>query len=109
MPDALTIRIAEEFSPTPGPRNQSEGDYSGESFLEKLLEPRFLAAQKANQRLLIILDGAEGYATSFLEAAFGGLARKHDPNVVLGVLHFQSEEEPYLVDEIKEYIRAARA
>jgi hypothetical protein len=103
------IRIAEEFTKTPGPRNQAEGDFSGEAFLEKILEPRFLVARSKGDQLLVVLDGTEGYATSFLEAAFGGLARKHDPNVVLRILTFESVEEPFLVDEIQEYIREARA
>lgn len=109
MTEKIIIRIAEEYTSTPGPRNQSEGDFSGEAFLGAMLEERFLEAQKRKIPLLIDLDGAEGYATSFLEAAFGGLARKYPPNDVLKVLEFKSDEEPYLIDEIKEYIRDARA
>lgn len=108
MPNQV-INIAKEFSTTPGPRNQAEGDFSGEAFLEKLLEPRYLLLAAPNDRLLIDLDGAEGYATSFLEAAFGGLARKYDPNEILKRLQFKSDEEPFLIEEIQEYIREARA
>lgn len=109
MSENIVINIASDFSPTPGPRHQSEGDYSGDLFLEKLLRPKYKAARKTSSKLLINFDGAEGYATSFLESAFGGLAREEDFNEILSTLVFISEEEPYLVDEVKEYIRQARA
>jgi hypothetical protein len=51
------------------------------------------------------LDGTAGYATSFLEAAFGGLAREFGKDTVLDCLKFKSDEEPYLIDEIKGYIK----
>lgn len=105
----IVVRIADTFTRTPGPRNQAEGDFSGESFLEKILEPRYLEAVEAGAQLVVILDGTEGYATSFLEAAFGGLARKYEPNTILKILDIKSDEEPFLIDEIKEYIREARA
>lgn len=105
----VVLRIADVFTKTPGPRNQAEGDYSGEAFLEKCLEPKFLEARSRGVVLLVVLDGTEGYATSFLEAAFGGLARKFDPTEILKTLTFQSDDEPFLVDEIQEYIREARA
>ena len=100
--------MASEFSKTPGPRTPDEGDYSGEEFLTKLLKPRFEQALAANSNLLIILDGTEGYATSFLEASFGGLARSHDPDVVLQKIKLVSNDEPYLVEEIQTYIKEAR-
>jgi hypothetical protein len=59
--------------------------------------------------LLIDLDDAEGYATSFLEEAFGGLARKYGAKAVLELLSFKSEDEPLLVDEIILYINDANA
>ena len=104
----VRIFVAREFSRTPGPRSSDEGEFSGEEFLEKLLLPRFDDASSRGARLFIDLDGAEGYATSFLEAAFGGLARKRDPEAILRTLDFKSEEEPYLIDEIKQYILEAR-
>ena len=69
----LTLPVA-KFSDTPGPRSREEGDFSGEQFLEEVLLPQFEEAVRTNQKLVVDLDGAEGYATSFLEAAFGGLA-----------------------------------
>lgn len=104
----LTISIAKDYSDTPGPRAKGEGDFSGQEFLEKHLLPAFEQALSDKGTLLIDLDGTEGYATSFLEAAFGELARKYPSAEVLSVLRFKSDDEPYLIDEIKKYISEAR-
>jgi STAS-like domain of unknown function (DUF4325) len=76
--------------------------------LDRLLRDRFTEAVKTGSVLVIDLDGTAGYATSFLEAAFGELAREFQIPVVLKHLRFKSEEEPYLVDEILKYINEAR-
>lgn len=104
----MMIRVANEFSETPGPRSQDEGDDSGQEFLEKLLRPKYEEARKYGVPLLIDLDGTYGYATSFLESAFGGLARMYSPDEILKILEFKSIEEPYLVGEIQHYISEAR-
>ncbi len=99
------ISIARDFSPYTGARYRTDGPNSGQEFRQDLLEPRFLQALEQGQKLIINLDGAEGYATSFLEEAFGGLARAHGAQLVLDYLEFQSLDEPLLADEIKKYIR----
>ncbi len=86
----------------------SEGEYSGEEFREKLLKPCFENSRVMKEKLIINLDGGYGYPTSFLEEAFGGLAREYGASEVLSVLEFISEDEPPLIDEIKEYIKQAR-
>jgi hypothetical protein len=104
----LYLSVARDFSETPGPRARDEGDFSGEQFLEEILLPKFEQARRDGVTLLVDLDGTEGYATSFLEASFGGLARQLEPKEVLSVLQFKSEDEPYLMQEIKKYITDAR-
>jgi hypothetical protein len=104
----INISIAKDFSDTPGPRTRAEGDFSGEQFLEEILLPQFRNAIAQGVSLTVDLDGTEGYATSFLESSFGGLARTHDPDEVLRVIKFKSDDEPYLIEEIKKYVRAAR-
>lgn len=104
----MTLKIAEEFSKMPGPRFRKEGSFSAEQFREELLQPKFDQAEQAGQRLLVDLDGGFGYATSFLEEAFGGLARTYSPEKVLKVLDFKSDEEPYLCSDIVRYIREAK-
>ena len=104
----MKMNIATEFSGVPGPRSRKEGQWSGEEFREELLIPRFCEAEEAEEKLIIDLDGGCGYATSFLEEAFGGLARVYPPERVLKVLEFKSTEEPYLASDVREYIREAR-
>jgi hypothetical protein len=105
----LNISVARDFADTPGPRSREEGEHSGEQFLEEVLLPIFEKAVRTDQELTIDLDGTEGYATSFLEASFGGLARRFDPALVLKFIHFKSDDEPHLVQEVKQYILDAKA
>lgn len=106
--DNITLHV-KSFSVTPGSRYKEEGTkaHSGEEFREKYLEPNFEQARRANVKLIINLDGTIGYGTSWLEEVFGGLARKVGKDKVLKTLEFISEEEPYLIDDIKQYIKDA--
>lgn len=104
---AITLSIAKDFSETPGPRSREEGDFSGEQFLDEKLEPAFGEARNSCQPLIVDLDGVVGYATSFLEAAFGGLSRIHGPEEVLATLELTCKDEPSLVEEVRHYIRDA--
>lgn len=70
-----TIRVAKDFSATPGGRYRRHGPYSGEEFREVILLPRVRAAQAQNQRVVVDFDGVAGIPSSFLEEAFGGLIR----------------------------------
>ena len=103
----LTINIAEQFTRTPGGRLKSDGPFSGEEFREKFLEQHF-AEGTGEEKIRIVLDGAYGYATSFLEEAFGGLARKFGSATVMKMLDFESLEEPNLPKEIIKYIEDTR-
>jgi len=100
----LVVRVAEDFSRYPEPRFKSDGPYSGEEFRQLLLEPKFLEAQERQAELIIDLDGAVGYPTSFLEESFGGLARDYGADAVLKHLRFYSTDEPGLEREITSYI-----
>ncbi len=102
--EIIAIDIAHDFSDTPGARYISEGPDSGELFRRNFLEP-FFKQDIENKRLTIILDGTAGYATSFLEEAFGGLARLYGKNVVLNKISFISNDDALLVDEIISYIK----
>lgn len=104
----MIINICKEFSETPGARYISEGEHSGEEFRENYLIPCFEKAKEQGEKLVIELDGGYGYPTSFLEEAFGGLARIENPDVVLSILSFVSEDEPSLIEEIQGYIKNAR-
>lgn len=102
----ITINIANDYTKTPGGRFISEGDYSGEDFRESVLKPKFFQALESNDQLTVILDGGYGYATSFLEEAFGGLAREVKNRKIKDIIII-SEEEPQLVSKIQQYIKDA--
>jgi hypothetical protein len=103
----MTIKVATDFSRTPGARYPSEGLYSGEEFRINLLKPKYEEAVQSRKKLLIDLDDAVGYGTSWLEEAFGGLTREFGKDAVLSILTFKSVQEPYLIDDIMEYIDEA--
>jgi hypothetical protein len=65
------INIAKDFSDVPLGRYPTDGNFSGERFREERLRP---ALQKGN--VVVNIDGTEGYGSSFLDEAFGGLVRK---------------------------------
>ena len=98
--------IAEEFSTFPGSRYIFDGDNSGELLRITLLANIVRLNIESNTPILIDLDGTAGYSTGFLEEAFGGLVRHHGftSEEINRVLEFKSDEEPYLIDEIRGYI-----
>lgn len=67
-----TINVAKDFSDVPSGRYRTDGPASGEAFREDILK----AALQSYERVIVQLDGTEGYGSSFLEEAFGGLIRK---------------------------------
>jgi len=99
----ITINIAKDYTTTPGARFKEDGPFSGEAFRETFLEQYFVDPED-NRIVTIILDGTEGYATSFLEESFGGIARKFGKDRCLKKLNFISNEDKLLVEEIKSYI-----
>lgn len=102
------LSIAGEFTRTPGPRKRTEGDFSGEQFLDEFLRPRFVACVESQTKLVVNLDGAAGYPTSFLEEAFGGLAREFGSAEVNKTIEIICDDEPYLEEQIRRYIREAK-
>lgn len=105
----MKINICKDFSDTPGARYRTEGDFSGEEFRERFLIPSFEELKNTDEKIEINFDGGYGYPTSFLEEAFGGLARKFGSNVVLKKLRFISNDEPELIKEVETYIKTANS
>lgn len=101
--------IKDDFSETPGARSRDEGDYSGEQLREEYLRPLMNAALEDKDVRIIDLDGTHGYLTSFLEEAFGGLIRvdKFRLSDINRLFSIKSEEEPYLLEDINEYLQDA--
>lgn len=102
----MVINIANEYSKTPGGRFASEGQYSGEDFRNRVLKPAFEHSIYSNEELKVILDGGYGYGSSFLEEAFGGLARDTKDKRVLSI-KIISDEEPKLIHDITNYMKDA--
>ncbi len=104
-----TINIPEEFTRFPGGRYADGKNNSGEELRDRLLWPELQEVIAKGGKLLIILDGGAGYGSSFLDEAFGGLVRKWhvDLNTLKDKLIFVSEEDPYCIEEIWEYIENA--
>ncbi len=100
------IKIASQYTQTPGARKSADGDYSGEAFREKFLVPLF-KDENDNTPIIIDLDGTYGYGTSFLEEAFGGLARIFTKERCFKRLKFISNEDKLLIEEITGYINDA--
>jgi hypothetical protein len=102
------IVIATDYSRIPGPRFEKEGKFSGARFRDDMLVGKYKTARSRGVKLHIDLDGTAGYGSSFLEEAFGGLARIFPQNEVQETLTFKSDEEIYLIEEIQRYIDKAR-
>lgn len=87
------IRIM-DYSLSPGPRYTNQGDDSGESFYHDKLNQAFANAVSQNNILVVDLDGPDGYASSFLDEAFGNLIYDFGIETVNKFLEIKSEEEP---------------
>lgn len=102
------INIAREFSEFPVGRFYTDGPDSGERFRDQFLEP----ALNSGGAVQVQISGTEGYGSSFLDEAFGGIVRKlHWSKAdVAAKLQFVADEDPvdqsYLT-EIARYIADA--
>lgn len=103
----MTYYIAKQYTDAPGGRFIDDGPCSGEDFRENVLK-KLMSECAQGERILIIFDGAYGYPTSFLEEAFGGLARLLGSKTVLDKFSFESNDEPEIVNRVNEYINGAR-
>lgn len=99
-----TIRVAQDFSRYPAGRFVKDGPFSGELFRNKHLKP----ALQEQEHLVVDLDGARGYGSSFLEEAFGGLVRDGIPKSDLAKKLTIQVTNQSLKREILEYIDAAK-
>ncbi len=107
--ESIEIKIARDFSYSPGPRYIDEGKNSGEKFRKEILADAFSRAIAENKKIIVNLDGTDGYGTSFLEESFGGLIRvdKLPYDEIIKRLEIISKEENYLEDDVYEYLKDA--
>ncbi len=103
----IEIFISKDFSITPGGRYIAEGPFSGEAFREDILYPKYIEANEIKTKLSVNLDGCFGFAPSFLEESFGGLARKLNSNKILNNIELICNDEPGVIDRINIYVANA--
>jgi len=92
-PNKRRLNIA-GYSEYPGPRYCNQGDCSGEDFYHLKLNPEFAEAVNSKETLVINLDGTAGYASSFLDEAFGNLVFDFTEELVRRNLELISKQEP---------------
>ncbi len=103
----MKYKISKEFTETPGGRFYTDGDFSGEMFREEVLKSLLETAISSNEKIIIDLDDTYGYGSSFLEEAFGGLARIKTTKIVKEIIDFKSNDEPEQIERLKKYIEDA--
>ena len=90
-----------DFSEYPGPRYNSQGPASGALFYVNKLNPIFSECIHNGDTLTVNLDGTAGFASSFLDEAFGQLTYDFGADLVL-TIRFQSYDEPEWPTMIRE-------
>lgn len=91
-----------DFTEYPGPRYDVQGPESGEKFYAERLNPFFLKCYQEGKKLVVNLDGTAGFASSFLDEAFGQLTYDFGMSLITDMLHIVSVDEPEWPRMIKE-------
>ena len=105
----MKLHVMKVMNTPPGPRHRNQGEGSGEAFRDDHLIPAFDEAVEKKETLYVCMDGAKyGYPTSFLEEAFGGLARARDIDTVKKTIRIECTSEPMLYKEVRHYIKYSR-
>lgn len=107
---SMIIKVATDYTDTPGARYYIQGPFPGEEFRDKLLYPKYLECYKNNEILTVDLDGGYGYGSSFLEEAFGGLIRrlkseKKDYKKTIELIKIISNDDISWVSKIDKYMK----
>lgn len=102
-----TLSIYEKYSEFTGLRHCDISENSGEDFYHKVLNGVFHEALQANEKLTVILDKVDGYASSFLDEAFGNLVYDYTLEKVKKNVEIISEQEPHWKEmiETKTYLQ----
>jgi hypothetical protein len=99
------VDVGRDFTRFPAGRTKSDGPFCGEVFRDDFLRPWL----DRDETVVVKLDSALGYGSSFLEEAFGGLVRLGYPKgKLLSSLRLDTAD-PFLKAEIEDYINSAKA
>lgn len=72
----MIVSIANDFSPSPAGRTSADGPFNAERFRDSVLLPALQKAVANHDKVVVLLDDAYSYSSSFLEEVFGGIVRK---------------------------------
>lgn len=97
----ITISVFSDFSEFPGLRHCAISENSGEEFYHNILNKGFKDAFESKTKLIVNLDDTAGYASSFLDEAFGNLVFDFTLNQVKNIVQIISEQEPYWKEMIE--------
>lgn len=98
----MEISILKDFTEYPGLRHCDISDKSGEEFYHLVLNEKFKNAIEFNQNLIIDLDNTGGFASSFLDEAFGNLVYDFSLEKVKNSVEIISIQEPHWKEMIFE-------
>lgn len=91
-----------DFTEYPGPRYDNQGPESGEKFYVEKLNSAFMQSFKDDHMLVVNLDGTAGFASSFLDEAFGQLTYDFGSKLLSCFLRIECTDEPEWPRMIKE-------
>ena len=91
----MNISVLNDFSEFPGLRHCNISDKSGEEFYHSVLNHAFKQACEKNEKLVVYLDDTAGYASSFLDEAFGNLVYDFSLSIVKKHIEIISVQEPH--------------
>lgn len=91
------IEFVKVFTRYPGGRFRQEGQYSGEEFREDILKPALVTYDT----IVLNLNGANGFPSSFIDEAFGGLVDDLGLGTVNKKLRIVVDDDPVTEAEIR--------
>lgn len=97
-----SISVLKNFSEFPALRHCNISENSGEEFYHKVLNSEFKQVLDSHEKLVVDLDDTAGYASSFLDEAFGNLVYDFGLKTVKKHIEIKSIQEPHWKDMIED-------
>lgn len=96
------IKFTEDFTDCPGGRTRSSSEKSGEEFRDDILFP----ALNDYDKVLLDMDGAFGFPSSFLDEVFGKIVDQKGADWLHSKLETSLTDDPVSAREITEIIES---
>lgn len=100
----IKYKFAEKYTEYPGGRFERLGPFSGEDFREKVLREIFETGKKIEIDATGVVTS---FSPSFLDEAFGTLAKEYGYERFLDTVTMFSEDNPKLTDKMHYYVKRA--